>query len=348
MVGVELLEALDGLIWLRTGHQVASRFNINQSSVSRNSKKCAQEFLVSLFRRNSEWSIEGDSILLNLERYVHQVSRWRGNKPLRLEAQHWSAPVLCMPTPGGWIAGNFNYLEYERPLHLLKKRIIDAWVASYPDALNDDDPEFTIIRLSRMPLQMVVKEGHPLLELGSQIAFGDIAKFPSLPLPSGAFPRVQKVLKEIGLWKNSSGPIEFEWRGRSDIEDLMVGFSTPLTLPLYGDSYKVLPFQVPVEVGDALVVAREWANSTQIRNLVSLLRGRLEILASTLSGVEVLYDSPLDGFVNESNSRRITITVPTSLFETLQEESTNQGRSISNLSASLLEDAMAQHNSRLN
>lgn len=183
MVRVELLEALDALIWLRTGHQVASRFNINQSSASRNSKKCAQEFLVSLVRRNSEWSVEGDPTLLNLERYVHQVSRWRDNKPLRLEAQHWSAPLLCTPTPSGWIAGNFNFLEYDRPLQLLKERIIDAWIASYPDAINDDDTEFTAIRLSRMPLQMVVMKGHPLLELGNQITFDDIAKFPSLPLP---------------------------------------------------------------------------------------------------------------------------------------------------------------------
>jgi len=348
VVGVELLAALDGLIWLRTGHQVASRFNINQSSVSRNSKKCAQKFRVSLVRRDSEWSIEGDSTLLNLERYVHQVSRWRGNKPLRLEVQHWSAPPLCTPTPSGWIAGNFNYLSYERPLQLLKERIIDAWVASYPDALNDDDPDFAIIRLSRMPLQMVVKEGHPLLELGSQITFDDIARFPSLPLPSGSFPRVQKVLKEIGLWQNSSVPTEFDWRGRSDVEDLMVGFSTPLTLPLYGDSYKLLPLQVPVEVGDALVVAREWANSSQVRNLVSLLRGRLEILASKLSGVEVVFDYPLDGSSNESNRRCITITVPASLFETLEEESTNQGRSISNLSAYLLEDATMKRRFKLN
>jgi hypothetical protein len=219
-----------------------------------------------------------------------------------LEAQHWSAPLLCTPTPSGWIAGNFNFLEYDRPLQLLKERIIDAWIASYPDAINDDDTEFTAIRLSRMPLQMVVMKGHPLLELGNQITFDDIAKFPSLPLPSGSFPRVQKVLQEIGLWQNTSVPTEFDWRGSSDIEDLMVGFSTPLTLPLYGDSYKVLPLQVPVVVGDALVVAREWANSTQVHTLVSLLRSRLETLANALSGVEVLYESHLNESFNDPPS----------------------------------------------
>ena len=293
MVGVELLEALDGLIWLRTGHQVASRFNLNQSTVSRNSKKCVKEFCVSLVRRHAEWSIEGDSTLLNLERYVHQVSRWHDNKPLRLEAQHWSAPLLCSPIPSGWIAGNLNYLEYERPLQLLKERVIDAWITSYPDALSDDDPDFTAIHLSRLPMLLVVQEGHPLLKLGSQVTFEDVARFPFLPLPSGSFPKVQSVLEKLGLWPSTSGPTEFDWRGRSDIEDLMVGFATPLTLPLYGDSYRALPLQVPVVVGDALVVAREWVDSPQTHHLASLLRSRLETLAKATWGVEVLHDSPL-------------------------------------------------------
>ena len=292
MVGVELLEALDGLIWLRTGHQVASRFNLNQSTVSRNSKKCVQEFCLSLVRRHSEWFVDGDPTLLNLERYVHQVSRWRDNKPLRLEAQHWSAPFLCSPTPSGWIAGNLNYLEYERPLKLLKERVIDAWVTSYPDALNDDDPDFTAIRLSRLAMLLVVQEGHPLLELGSEITYEDVARFPFLQLPSGSFPKFQNVLENLGLWPTESGSADFDWRGRSDIADLMVGFSTPLTLPLYGDSYRALPLQVPVEVGDGLVVAREWADSSQTHHLVSFLRSRLETLAEATWGIEVLQEAP--------------------------------------------------------
>jgi hypothetical protein len=74
----------------------------------------------------------------------------------------------------------------------------------------------------------------------------------------------------------------------------MVGFATPLTLPLYGESYRALPLQVPVVVGDALVVAWEWVHSTQIRQLVSLLRTRLETVAATTSGVEVLHGFPLN------------------------------------------------------
>jgi DNA-binding transcriptional LysR family regulator len=299
VVQVELLEALDGLIWLRTGHKAASLFNLNQSTVSRNSKRCAEKLYISLVRRNAEWSLDGDPTLLNLERHVHQISRWRENKSLRLEAQHWSAPLLNSSIPNGWVTGNLNYMEYNRPLQLLKERVIDGWITSYPDALSAEDHDFTTICLSKMPMLLVVKEGHPLLELGAQVTFDDVAAFPILPLPSGSFPRFQRVLEQCGLWRNAALPAESDWRGRSDIDDLMVGFATPVTLPMYGDGYKALPLQVPVVVGDALVVAREWANSTQICNLVSLLSSRLEILANTTSGLEVLdHTSPppcLDG-----------------------------------------------------
>jgi len=310
VVEVELLEALDGLIWLRTGHKVASRFNLNQSTVSRNSRRCAQKFFVSLVRRHSEWYIDGDPALLNLERRVHQVSRWRENKLLRLEAQHWSAPLLSSPVPSGWIAGNLNYMEYDRPLQLLRERVIDGWLTSYPDALGGEDQDFTAICLSKMHMLLVVKEGHPLLELGAQMTFDDVAAFPILPHPSGSFPRFQKVLEQCGLWRNPALPAEGDWRGRSDVEDLMVGFSTPLALPTYGDCYKALPLQIPVVVGDALVVAREWANSAQTLDLVSLLRRRLETLAAASSGIEVLYHSPLGGLFDGSCGMTALAPIP--------------------------------------
>jgi DNA-binding transcriptional LysR family regulator len=190
-------------------------------------------------------------------------------------------------------------MEYDRPLQLLRERVIDGWLTSYPDALGGEDQDFTAICLSKMPMLLVVKEGHPLLDLGAQMTFDDVAAFPILPLPSGSFPRFQKVLEQCGLWRHPALPAEGDWRGRSDVEDLMVGFSTPSALPMYGDSYRALPLQIPVVVGDALVVAREWANSNQVRDLVSLLRSRLEALAATSSGVEVLdHSSPpacLDG-----------------------------------------------------
>ena len=145
MVELDWLAALDGLIWLRTGHQVEARLGIGQSSVSRLSRRCAEAFGLSLVRCGSEWNFKGDTTLLNLERRVHQAVRWTRGRPLRLEAQHWSGPLLCEPAPAGWIAGCFHFHEYERPLQLLREGVIDAWVASYPDVPAATDPTIAFL-----------------------------------------------------------------------------------------------------------------------------------------------------------------------------------------------------------
>jgi hypothetical protein len=243
----------------------------------------------------------GDLTLLNLQRQIHQLVRWRDHKQLRLDAQHWSGPLLCPSPPRGWVIGNFDFMECHRPLQLLRDRVIDAWIASYPDVPGPEDPDVFSIPLSRMPALLVVKEGHPLLDLGDRVSFDDIACYPFLPLPEGAFPVFQNVLEECGLWATSGqnyAQLPPSWRGRSDIEDLMVGCATPLTLALYGDSFRALPLRLPIFVGDALVVAREFVHSPQMRQLVSFLRIRIATLAADMNDVLVL-DQPNVGFLVE-------------------------------------------------
>ena len=99
-----------------------------------------------------EWELIGDTTSLDLERKVHQRWRWEKQQPLRLEAQHWSGPALCHPVPEGWISGNFDFFDYQRPIELLRKGVIDTWVASYPDIPDHDDVEIASIRLNRMLL----------------------------------------------------------------------------------------------------------------------------------------------------------------------------------------------------
>jgi hypothetical protein len=86
-----------------------------------------------LKRQAAEWQVIGDQRLLSLQRRVHQHVRFQSSQPLRLDAQHWSGPQLLTPAPTGWILGNLNFLEYQRPEQLLRERIIDAWLASYAD-----------------------------------------------------------------------------------------------------------------------------------------------------------------------------------------------------------------------
>ena len=299
MVDLGSLAALDGLIWLRTGHAVASTFCFSQSFVSRSARKCADVFEVELKKAESEWCLEGDLVLLNLERKVHQHVRWQKGLPLRLDAQHWSGPLLCTPPPPGWITGNLNYLEYHRPLHLLELGVIDAWLASYPDAPCGDDSDIVAIPLSRMPMRLVVNQGHPLQALGHHITFADVAQYPCLPLPNGAFPQFQAALQRCGLWQDSSPaePLSRRrgWAGQAGVEDLLVGFATPLALPLYGESVVELPLDFPMVVGDVLLIRREFSDTPQAHGLVSQLRQRLRKLASTTPDVEVLEDSMWSG-----------------------------------------------------
>lgn len=304
MIDQACLASLDGLLWLRTGHNVASKFNQHQTTVSRNSRKCAHVFDISLERINAEWHVIGNQNLLNLERRVHQHVRFSGddNNLLRLDAQHWSGPLLCTPPPAGWIAGNLNFLEYHRPLQLLKERIIDAWVASYPD-VPEDNPELTAIRLSKMPMYLVVKAGHPLLELGNALTFAAVARYPLLPLPDSAFPKFQQVLIDCGLSTHAStSACQTKTIASSQvtIEDLVVGFASPLSLPLYGDSFRILPLRLPIEVGDAVVVRREFAQFDQIQRLSDFLRNRLSALASTRAELCVL-----DGNLAETTTNEI-------------------------------------------
>jgi hypothetical protein len=297
VVELDWLTALDGLIWLRTGHQVEAKLGIGQSNVSRLSRKCAEIFGLSLARGGSEWNLKGDTTLLNLERRVHQAVRWSRGRPLRLEAQHWSGPLLCEPAPAGWIAGCFHFHEYERPLQLLREGVIDAWVASYPDVPAATDPTIACIGLSRMPIWLVVDQAHPLLELGEQVTFADVAAYPFMPLPDGAFPKFQAVLAACGLWDGGTeerirNPA---WFGQVNSEDLLVGFATPLSLLLSGDCCRVLPLELPLEVGDALLVPRQYERAPQTLQLLAELRSRLESLAGAAPELVVL-----DGFEHPS------------------------------------------------
>jgi hypothetical protein len=295
VVDIEVLAALDGLIWLRTGHKVASAFCFSQSFVSRSARRCADVFGVELKKLDSEWCLDGDLALINLERKVHQLVRWQKGLPLRLEAQHWSGPLLCAPPPSGWITGNLNFLEYHRPLHLLAQGVIDAWVASYPDVPCANDSDIVVMPLSRMPMRLVVKQGHPLLALGPRVTFGDVAQYPCLPLPDGAFPQTQAVLEQCGLWQASglASPQSGgrKWQVQDGVEDLLVGFSTPLALPMYGEDFVALPLELPITVGDALLIRREFSDSPQALDLASQLRQRLRMLALTTPDVAVLEHS---------------------------------------------------------
>jgi len=201
LVSLDTLACLDSLIWLQTGKEVAERFSYNQSNVSRQQKSCCEIFGISLIKNHKEWVINQPNELIRMERLVHQQARFEGLRTLRMEATYWSAQLLCKPVPKQWILGLSNIVGIKRNHQLLREGIIDAWLCSAPDLPDCDDPDLTSIQLCQMPVHLMVAKDHPLLRKGTSIRWDDLADFPSLGLPDGAYPKTQSTLEKLGLWK---------------------------------------------------------------------------------------------------------------------------------------------------
>lgn len=288
-----MLDALDGLQWLGSGEAVSRRFAISQATVSRHCARALQTFGIALERQNGEWELIGDQTFLRLERAVHQRARMLGRAPLRLEATYWSAPLLGVDLPANWILGRSDIVGIRRNIQLLQERIIDAWIAGLPDLPTANEPELTAIPLTRMPVFFTCAPGHPLLER-DQLSFEDIAAYPSLGLPAGSYPLVERALKSIGLWNDGVRMLRYQrqkWEGRSE-DDLTIGYGTPLSLAISGGELQRLPLRLPFDSGDALVVHRDLLGSHVLDTLISHVLQRMRAAAREHPDLEIV-DQPL-------------------------------------------------------
>ena len=298
MIDQDSLAALDGLLWLRSGEAVAERLNLSQPTVSRQARRCLQLFDIDVRKLDGEWDLIGDEPLLGAERRVHQEARWRGHRPLRLEATYWSGPMLCDPMPQGWMLGLCNIVGIQRNFELLRQRVVDVWLAGLPDLPEPDDPDLTSITLSHMPVHCVVQAGHPLLR-AERLSFKDLQPYPSLGLPEGAYPKVEAALKAVGLWNSPVRMKRYDrhrWEGRTE-QELTIGYATCLSLEVSGTGMQRLPLQLPFQSGEALVVRREFAAREPFLHLQQLLVERLELLAArhpeiSLSGSSGTEEAP--------------------------------------------------------
>ena len=235
MVELEVLEALDGLQWLKTGEEVSRRFGISQPTVSRYVSKALSTFDLEINRINGEWDLVGDQTYLRLEREVHQMARRLGYRPLRLEATYWTAPTICTNLPGDWMLGQSNIVGIERNFKLVHDRIVDACIAGLPDLPTSQHPSLTAIVLSRMPVFFTCSPGHPLLSM-ERLSYSDIAEYPTLALPTGSYPKVEEALKGISLWNDGVRMSRYrreKWEGRTESE-LVVDYGTPLSMSVRG------------------------------------------------------------------------------------------------------------------
>ncbi len=279
MVHPEELAALDLMIWLRTGLEAGRRLGCNQSTISRRVESCKQQFGPRLRREGGEWQLRGNTLLLEMERTIHQIHRFQRGENLRLEASPWLGALLASPPPPNWIAGTFDHLGVKRPLQLLRERVIDAWFCDCRQELPErGEPEWAIIEFGNLPLLLMADRDHPLAgERG--LLSEDLDRFPSLALPEGLYPRAQCLLVAQGLWKNpvpSDRYVPKHWEDRT---------ADRLTLS-YGNDFGRLLMPNPVRLDRdlgcrcqvALVAHGDLAGHGALRDLATMLRRRLNHL----------------------------------------------------------------------
>jgi hypothetical protein len=289
MISPDELQALDLLIWLRTGKLAGHHLGCNQSTISRRVEQVQRVLQVDLKRVRGEWWVHGNTLLLELERQVHQLYRCLGRAPLRLEAGFPVSSRLLHPAPHGWITGLHDEIGPRRSLRLLRYRIIDAWLATSVDELPADVmEEFAVFDLYRAPVHLMAAADHPLAsERG--LTQADLERFPSVALPQGWYPRTADHLRSQGLWnmpERAGRYDESSWEARLS-EDLTLFYATP-HLRERGPHLVPLDWDLGLHAVESLVVHQTLLEQPAIAHLVEEIRRRARVEASLFPELELL------------------------------------------------------------
>lgn len=289
MVSLEELSALDLQIWLRTGLAAARAASCNQSTISRRVERTLGLFQLQLRRRGGEWQLRGDTQLLRMERELHQLARFRGQEPLRLEIAPLMVPLLAEPAPRGWCLGCGDILGLALPLQLLRERILDAWlVDNIVDLPPPDDPEFARFDLGRYPLWVAAIDGHPLVgETGLSLA--DLQRFPVPQTPQHLFPNTSQIFTALGLAGVALRSRRYDpadWEGRT-ADGISLTYATPFNLSNHPELRR-LDSEPLLTNGLALVVRRDQGHQPVLQTLRAEVLRRLQALHHRLPTLQRL------------------------------------------------------------
>ena len=108
-------------------------------------------------------------------------------------------------------------------LALLEDGVIDAWICSAPDA--PVRPGLTALRLTTMPMHLMVPRGHPLATRCDAIAWDEFLPYPVLPLPSSSFPIFEAVLERCQLVPSAAREAAIKtapWYGQVPVEAMLI------------------------------------------------------------------------------------------------------------------------------
>lgn len=287
MVSLEELSALDLQIWLRNGQYAAGAARCNQSTICRRVERTLKGFGLSLARRDGEWTLYGNPLLLTMEREIHQLARFLGQEPLRLEVSPLMAPLVAEPIPRGWLLGRNDAIGMVCPLRLLRQRVIDAWlIDNAVDLPPQEDGEIARFDLGRYPLWLAACPDHPLL--GDRgVTFDDLRRFPVPQLPPELFPNTSEHLANLAL----GGPLQrvrrydpADWEGRT-ADGVSLTYANPFNLAQHPHLHRIDSAPLLVN-GVSLVVRRDRIEMAPIQALKQLLEARLRRLAPQLPDLE--------------------------------------------------------------
>ncbi|MFM7641446.1 MAG: hypothetical protein ACKO45_07835 [Cyanobium sp.] len=281
MVTKEDLEGLDLLLWHGNGPKAAKQLHCNQSTISRRVQRCLSTFGVRIKRLQGEWTILGPSLLLQMEREIHQLARLLGQHPLRLEGfPGYSAPLL-KPPPPGWILGPHDSMSTERPLTLLRERIIDVWLTDAADDLSESlDFPVEVWLLARQSVGLSADPRHPLAG-ETNVPLSDVVRFPVPTISANGFPRSHAICERLGLGFKDVAMCRYDaesWQGMT-----ANAFTLTYDTPMHSLVFKGL---VPLDMAPlfsnrlALVCRADVAEHARVQDLHCLMKARLQQLQS--------------------------------------------------------------------
>lgn len=279
MLSQDCLEALDYLIWLGAETQAAAMANCNQSTISRRAKQAASVFEVQMYKCNGEWNTLASNNLLTLERQVHQLFRFSIKHRLRLESDHWAGRQVLKALPSPWVHGRVGRIGIERPMQLLRERIIDAWIScSKADLPAQDDPTYQVHELATMPVAIACAPDHPLTK-AKELSVGDLQQFPSLGVESHHYPKFALEMQAHGLWNAPQAMRSYcyeQWEGRALEEQ----FTIPINVLSTAAESPLIPLDFKLNINDciAVVIRRDTSEQPAIHELLHSLERQIRTL----------------------------------------------------------------------
>lgn len=281
MLSPELLQALDHLIWLGSESHAGRLTNCSQSTICRRARQATQLFGVNLIKTNGDWHTSPESNLLSLERQVHQLFRFATSRILRLESDHWAGRQILSALPSPWAHGRPGRIGIQRPLQLLRDRIIDAWITcTKADLPAADDPIMISYELAETPLMLACAPDHPL-EQTTRLSVGDIQQFPSLSVATHHYPNFASQMQTRGAWNTPQAMNTYSyerWEAQALQKLCTIPINT-LSNPLHESSLSTLDFDLAVNDCVALVIRRDLSEQPAIHRLLHSLQQRLHNLA---------------------------------------------------------------------